>query len=407
MPNPTQPAIFFEGLSTGPNFDRSYEVQDTIPIDGSKASLRSFSPFVIRALPPLILGDRANILQVARPQSSSEGVNVSSSVPTDYAGAIRGLNQTRRSRAEDTYQSILRAGVSIPGISAASLSSIEEGMANSARNQAISPTIANSSQTRIVPALANDSVALTILVQLKKLLDTPPLVLLINPTTFSVNHAKIAQFQERNRYGYIYQSWGEELVKVSFSCTVGAFIAGKTSPTQRAASGVQYASKRDSASFQQLMSVLSIYQSSGNLADLSANATGRRSRANYMVGNLAIEYDQNVYVGHMDSFSYAEEETLQNGGLKFSIDFTAVRVYDTAPQRVALAPQNAPGSNFYNSSAATAPAPGSRISRTFRGSQTQFFTAPTVGGNTPPQPWTGASVATEPETGDVVISRRT
>jgi len=404
--NPTQPARFFEGLPTGPNFEREYETQNSIPIDGSKASLRAFSPFVLRVLPPLILGDNFNTIRPGTP-ATEEGLRTSTD-PTDYAGAISGLNQTQRNGLDDTYSALLRAGTLIPGLSQASTVSIEAGISNTARNQSISRVVHNSSTTRVVPALANDSTALSILLQLKRLLEIPPLCLYINPTTFSVTHTKIAQFQERSRYGYIYQAWGEELTKVSFSCTIGAFIAGKLSSTaQNVASGVQYASKRDSASFQQLMAVFSMYQSSGYIQDTTANATGRRSRANLMIGNTAIEYDQNVYVGHMDSFSYSEEETLQGGGLKFDIEFTAVKVYDVASQRISISPENAPGLDFYNPSASNSPGSGSRLSRTFLGSgPTQFLTAPTIGG-VPAQPWAGAAVGTSPQTGDVIVTRRT
>jgi len=408
MPNPTQPARFFEGLPTGPNFEREYETQVTIPIDGSKASLRAFSPFVIRVLPPLILGDRTNVIPVATPSSTtSDGVNTSVGNPVDYAGAIRGLNARRVEVADETYTNLLKAGTTIPGLTSASVSSIEAGIANLTQNQAISPTVPGAPRSRILPALANDASALSILLQLRRILDIPPLVLYINPSSFTINYSKIAQFQERNRYGYIYQAWGEELEKISFSCTIGAFNAMKTSASQNVASGVQYASKRDSASYQQLMAVLALYQSGGNISDLTANATGRRSRASLMVGNLAIEYDQNVYVGHMDSFSYSEEETLQNGGLKFEIEFVAIRTYDQAGQRVSISPENAPGSNFYNPSASNSPSPGSRLSRTFLGSSNQIFTAPTVGGSTPAQPWSGATVGVSPTTGTVVTSRRT
>jgi len=353
-------------------------------------------------LPPSILGESFGVPSSTTPPTE-EGI-LTSTTPTDYAGAIRGLNAPRLEASGDTYEALLRAGSTIPGISAASTRSIEEGVANSARNQTISSTATG---VRIVPALANDTAALSILLQLRRLMDIPPLCLYINPTTFSVSHTKVAQFQERTRYGYVYQAWGEELTKVSFSCTIGAFVAGKTTPSQRIASGVQYASKRDSASFQQLMAVFGMYKSGGYIQDMTANATGRRSRANHMVGNTAIEYDQNVYVGHMDSFSYAEEETLQGGGLKFEIEFTAIKVYDVASQKVSVAPMKSPSSSFYNPSGANAPGPGSRLSRTFLASSTQFVTAPTIGGSTPAQPWTGAAVGASQETGDVIFTRRT
>jgi hypothetical protein len=459
MPDPLriQPARFFEHLPTAQNFEREYEVQNTIPIDGAKASLKAFSPFVMRVLPPLVLGDTFNTLGVSRdratpladdrrtaltaqitslesqitqvralgpdfainiPDLESQRdalqaeldalpAEVATSTPrTDYAGAIRGLNQ-RRSASEATYQDDVNRGTAIPGLSAASARDIDEFVSNSARNQAISRNVPASSHLRIVPALSNDAAALSILLQLKQMMDIPPICLYINPTNFTVSHAKIAQFQERSRYGYIYQAWGEELTKVSFSCQIGAFIAGRGSRTQTGvASGVQYASKRDSASFQQLMSVFGLYQSSGYIQDTTANSTGRRSRANLLVGNTSIEYDQTVYVGHMDSFSYSEEETIQNGGIKFDIEFTAVKVYDVAQPKSSISPENSP-SNFYNPSSGFSPSGGSRLSRTFLGTgPTTFLTAPTIGG-APAQPWSGAAVGLPSETGSVITTRRT
>jgi hypothetical protein len=402
-----QPARFFEHLPTAQNYEREYEVQDTIPIDGAKASLKSFSPFVMRVLPPMILGNTFNTLGVSQSRATPLDGSVATTTPrADYAGAIRGLNQ-RRSASEATYQDDVNRGTAIPGMSSATARDIDEYVSNSARNQSISPNVPASSHIRIVPAISNDASALSILLQLVQMREIPPICLYINPTTFSVNHAKIAQFQERSRYGYVYQAWGEELTKVSFSCMIGAYIAGHGNRSQTGvATGVQRASKRDSASFQQLMSVFSLYQSSGYIQDTTANSTGRRSLANLLVGNTSIEYDQTVYVGHMDSFSYSEEDTQQNGGLKFDIEFTAVRVYDVAQPQSSIAPENSP-SNFYNPASGVSPSSGSRLSRTFRGSgPTQFLTAPTVGG-APAQPWSGAAAGTPSATGSVITTRRT
>lgn len=410
MPNPTQPARFFEGLSTGPEFAREYEFQDSIPIDGSNADVRSLSPFVMRVLPPLILGDRLNTIPVRPAQSFGDE-------PTrqrvDYAGAIRDLY--RSSPSTDTYDQIVRRGEAIPGLTQASVQDLERYVANQARNQQLAGNRAlqavnrqrrEENRSRVAPALANDTSALSILLQLKRMMAIPPLMMLINPSSLSVSYTKIAQLQERTRYGYIYQSWGEELAKVSFSCTVGAFIAGRANPTQTGVpSGMQFAAKRDSAAFQQLMAVLSLYQSSGYIQDTAASATGRRSKAFQMVGNTAIEYDQWVYVGHMDSFTYSYEETNQNGGIKFDIEFTAIRVFDMSSPKVSVTPlanpQGGTGRVPNNQS------PDSRLSRTFRGEGgSQLFTAPTVGGQVPPQPWSGQAVSVDTQTGDVITTRR-
>lgn len=410
MSNPVYPAGSFRGLPTASNFEREYETQNTVPIDGSKSSLRALSPFVLRVLLPTVLGESFSVLRVSAPPSPGPDGVAKSAERVDYANAIRSLNQ-RRNLSEETYQQQANLGDLIPGLTNTSTQDIDAAISNAALNQSVSQAIGTRNTNRIVPAISNDASALSALLQLRRLMDIPPLCLYINPSTLSVSHAKIAQFQERARYGYIYQAWGEELTKVSFSCTIGAFVAGKQSSSQtNVASGVQYASKRDSAAFQQLMAVFSMYQSSAYIQDTSANATGRQSRANLLVGNTAIEYDQMVYVGHMDSFSYAEEETTQNGGLKFDIDFTAIKVYDVAQPKMSISPENSP-SNFYNPSASSSPSSGSRLSRTFTGGSgsSQFFTAPTIGlpgGQSPAQPWSGTAVGVGTSTGRVVNTRR-
>lgn len=408
MANPVYPAEYFRDLPTNSNFERDYETQNTVPIDGSKASLRAFSPFVLRVLLPTVLGEAFSVLNVTRPPPTDGVENTRTRV--DYANAIRSLNQSR-DLSEETYLKQSALGTLIPGLSSTSTQDIERAISNSALNQSVSQAIGTRNTNRIVPAISNDASALAALLQLRRLMDIPPLCLYINPSSLSVSYSKIAQFQERTRYGYIYQAWGEELTKVSFSCTIGAFTAGKQSSTQtNIATGVQYASKRDSAAFQQLMAVLSMYQSSAYIQDTSANATGRQSRANLLVGNTAIEYDQMVYVGHMDSFSYTEEDANEHGGFKFDIDFTAVKVYDVAQPKMSISPENSP-SNFYNPSASSSPGEGSRLSRTFMGSGSssgsgiQWFTAPTIGG-APAQPWSGSAVQTPIGTGNVITTRR-
>ena len=383
---PTQAARYFEGLSTTDNFQREYQTQATVPVDGSNNFLRTLSPFVIRALPPLIFSNTSNTLRVSQPTldlNEAGGANVAATRnPTSYSGAMLGVNRVDPSA--NSYQALLNAGLNIPGMER-NVQQIDAAYHNIALSAAANNQFRRD-RTTVTPAITNDNTGISILRQLRRLLDTPPLVLLINPTSFSVQHAKIAQFQERMRYGYIYQAWGEELVKLSISCRVGAFTTGKSNPSQtNVPSGVQFASKNDSAAFQQLMAMMTLFQSSAYIVD-----TVQNSRANYMVGNIAIEYDQNVYVGHMDSFSYSYDEMEQNGGMKFDIDFTAVRTYDVATPKSAIAPLTNPNTN--NRQSAFGGTQG-RLSRTFRVTQNpqevQFLTAPGIGTTAAnfPEPW--------------------
>lgn len=384
---PTQPARYFEGLSTNSNFEREYQTQATVPVDGANNFLRTLSPFVIRALPPLIFSDASNTLRVSQPTldlNEAGNANVAATRnPTSYSGAL--LGERRTDPSASSYQALLNAGLNIPGMER-NVQQIAAAYHNIALSAAANSQFGGE-RTTVTPAITNDNTGISILRQLRRLLDTPPLVLLINPTSFSVQHAKIAQFQERSRYGYIYQAWGEELVKLSISCQVGAFTTGKSNPSQTGVpSGVQFASKNDSAAFQQLMAMMTMFQSSAYIVD-----TVQNSKANYMVGNIAIEYDQNVYVGHMDSFSYSYDEMEQNGGMKFDIDFTAVRTYDVATPKSAIAPLTNPNTNNPQNAFGGTP---SRLSRTFRNTQgeqqgVQFFTAPGIGTTTAnfPEPW--------------------
>lgn len=395
MPNPTQPARLFRGLSTDKSFQRDYETQNSVPIDGSNPILRTYSPFVIRALLPTILGETNDQLASGvRPRSASARSgpnNVIDSILDNpsYSDALRDSRRADPSRT--TYEQLLNTGSAIPGLAEANLVDLDRATTNFAVNQSTEGNLpqnrdgSGSSGTRVTPAITNDASGLSIVNQLRKLLDVPPLVLLINPTTFSVSHTKIAQFQERSRHGYIYQAWGEELTKVSFSCTIGAFTAGKASPSQtNTPSGVQFASKNDSASFQQLMAMLSFFQSGAYITD-----TVQNSKANLMIGNLAIEYDQNVYVGHMDSFSYSFAEEKQNGGLELEIDFTAIRVYDQAPSVSVVSRMNNPGTGALQPP--NVPSAPNRLSRTFLSgnSEAQFFSSPAAATPEPsgPNPW--------------------
>jgi hypothetical protein len=305
--------------------------------------------------------------------------------PVSYSDALRGTN--RVDPAANNYQALLNIGATIPGMTRTT-QEIDAVYHNIAVTSAARSNFAarRGTSTTIVPAITNDNTGISIIRQLRRLLDTPPLVLLINPSSFSTQYAKIAQFQERSRYGYIYQAWGEELVKLSISCRVGAFTTGKSNPSQtNVPSGVQFASKNDSAAFQQLMAMMTIFQSSAYIVD-----TVQGSRANYMVGNIAIEYDQNVYVGHMDSFSYNYDEMEQNGGMKFDIDFTVIRTYDVSNPKSFISPLVNPNTNGTNPLAGGTQ---SGLSRTFRSrggdQEIQIFTAPGIGtsGESVPQPW--------------------
>jgi hypothetical protein len=182
--------------------------------------------------------------------------------------------------------------------------------------------------------------ALDVVVQLNRILATPSLTLLVNPEQLQITHSKRQAYTDRSRFNYVFQSWGEEQVRLSVSGRSAGFVVGSrgsgdsTRSTTLGASGYQYASKWDSAAWQNLMSLFTIYRNNGYFYDTSGRP---KSEAHLFVGSVEITYDQWVYVGNFDNFNYSYEEEKQHGVVQFSFDFTASQVFDRN-QREAVRP---------------------------------------------------------------------
>jgi len=178
--------------------------------------------------------------------------------------------------------------------------------------------------------------------QLIALASTPPLTLLINPQSLTVTYTKKQSYQDRTRTNYLFQSWGEDQPKLSVQGRIGAFVAGSVAASvdasgQRvlsteAASGVQFATKRDSGAFQNLMNLMTVYRNNAYIYDLVG-----RSEAHWWIGSIQIEYDQYIYQGQFDSFTYSYSDDRQGGGLEFGFEFTVSAMYDTC-QDVSVVP---------------------------------------------------------------------
>lgn len=425
MPKPLQAAASFGGIpdvmgAGDVSFGREIEVQEGIPMDGSNSVLRTYSPFLIRVVLPYILGgDQSDQLVTFQNPQRSSSSQTAPTVRTDNRNGTsysQSQNDVRvNPSGREAYDNLVNAGGAVPGLTTASQTALEDAYNQAIFQQQFGPTVQNvtrpptSQRTNsVTPGVTNDTYALSLAVQLKQLSSVPPLLLLINPGSMQVSYNKVAQFQNRNRYGFVYEAWGEEMPKISFTFKIGAYTAGLSSVTQNGSvvTGVQRASRNDSAAFQQLMNMLALFQSGAYLQDLEGS-----SRAFPMVGNLAIEYDQMVYIGHMESFSFGEEETKQHGGLDIQVEFVANKVFDLAPQVGDVLPMQGPNSPQNRNTRGA-------LQRTGRGNSLSFVTTPTVGGDsalagTVNQAWesatgtqTGAQTGVNLETGVITTRRR-
>lgn len=303
----------YDGLGVGPRQDYSFEIQDGLPVDGSNAALRAQSPFTLRLLPPDALLEAA--------ASAEEGSEANVDLIT---AAALGASQNSVAAQLSTYL--------------ARVSPIETTTSQLETFLAGGQTF---SGTEAAQAIADTLAAADIALQLRRILEAPPLTLLVNPNSMAINYTNIQNYGTRTRFGFIFERWGEEQPSISFSGTTGAFYAGTTDGAASAtgltssASGRAFAVKRDSAAWQNLVSLFQFYRNNGYIYNTRDN-----SEAHHFVGAVAIDYDQWTYVGHIESFEYSYEAT--NGErIDWTLEFKVDRMYDNAVQSFSVSPLSA------------------------------------------------------------------
>lgn len=397
-----QPLGVYRGLDAGPGWGRDSVAAQSQAIDGTKQRLRDSelgSPFTFRVAPPSILleallgnggaqtrdffdpllrqvYDDAEKTFQATQAAFESGTATLADVETARQGMLGGrppnsgqnidiIEAAMRSknnfsalvdRREQFRQSNFYATGPTRGTT---LTMLEDMIAsNGVRFNPGKVGVSQANQAAISDLIQ----ALDVIVQLNRVIGTPPLTLLVNPEQMQISYAKKQSYQDRNRTNYIFQSWGEEQVRLSVSGRSAGFVAGAGgNPRLRRAgrnnseviagqdtqsvSGYQFASKWDSAAWQNLMSLFTFYRNNGYVYDTAGNP---RSEAHLFIGNIEIAYDQWVYVGNFDSFSYEYDETKQHGAVQFSFEFTASFVYDRAqggPVRPLFSPTPSPSSS--------------------------------------------------------------
>jgi len=278
---PTIDISQFSQLATGELFQMySNEVTNGgYPVDTSDSVARSYSPFVLYIEPPDIIFPK-----IIRKQSE-----ISSTKIPPFASPLR-------NRAY--------LATNVNSLNGASISSNAKNPIYSFNSQV---TENNTSQAGLTDRL----MALDIIDQFKQLKDLPPLTFLTNPQSLGLTFTKVQQYSERTRFGYVFQAWGEDLPDLDIQCKSGAFIAyGDPSKT---ATGLQFASMRDSASFRQILAILAMYRNGASIRDRVG-----RSEMIHEVGRFVIEYDGTRYKGSLESFEYGYDETQMLGGMDFS-----------------------------------------------------------------------------------------
>ena len=304
----------YDGIATGPRLEYSFETQTGVPVDGGNALLRQMSPFQIQLIPPAALANAVDedIALVDLITAAAQGVDKN----TSAAALSSALSQaTAVADSPETIETFVSSG----------------------------QFLANQDSDYYV-TLSDAYTAANIALQLDRILNAPVLTLLVNPNNLVINYTNIQNYGTRTRNGYLFERWGEEQPTMSISGSTGAYIAGAanapgtlstlaqvngetTSPT-----GVQFASKRDSAAWQNLVSLFHFFKSNGYIYDTVAG-----TEAHLFVGSVAISYDQFTYVGNIDSFSYGYKAETPHR-MEWSMEFVVNQILDSAQSPVVVLP---------------------------------------------------------------------
>lgn len=310
----------YDGLFVGPELTYTFENQDTVPYDGSNKQARNLSPFTMRlVVPEALLHDETDI-----------DVNLMG------RGSMLSTDLTNQA---NEFRSILGMDMVSPGNATGALT----GALSTLSAGLVLQTMLGTEERSV---LADNVTVADIKYQVEKMLQTPPLTLFINPQELSISYTAVQQFSQRTRYGFVFERWGEGQPVLSISGSTGAFCAGMD-PTatfgltpvggqNSNATGVQFATKRDSAAFQQFVSLYHIYRNNGYIYD-----SVEKSQAMLFVGAVAIDYDQMTYVGNINSFEYSYDESEPNRIL-WSMEFTVGRMYDHAESPIVVLPESSP-----------------------------------------------------------------
>lgn len=301
----------YSRLPVHPNLIYTFEQQDTIPVDNGNPFFRQLSPFTLSYVPP----------EVITPTGS--GYNVSL-----LAKAGRETEEYQQYAQE--YRKSFGVG-NMAGSTTQVLNKLQQILAKGA-------TLVNARSERERSVIVDGYTAADIAYQVQAMLEAPTLTLLVNPSSFSLSYTDIQQYGDAGRFGKNFQRWGTEQLDISISGSTGAYVTAPFNNTSDTITGCQWASRRNSAAYQNFVSLLHMFKNNGLIFD-----TINKTETNLMVGAIAINYDQMTYIGHIESFDYSFAQDKPTN-LEWSMSFKADRVYDNHTQSTYIGPPRSLGS---------------------------------------------------------------
>lgn len=158
---------------------------------------------------------------------------------------------------------------------------------------------------------------------LETMKNTPPLRLLVNPSSFKVNSEKVINDGNWTRNGPIVEHWGDGLDKLDASGKIAAFYAidaNDPNPEGEGNSpGLTRVARNYSASYHNFLSLWLLYRNNGGL--YTTNLDGTPFSRLSMMGSIYIYYDNTIYIGSFDNFNITESDTAPYT-LEYNFQFT-------------------------------------------------------------------------------------
>lgn len=152
---------------------------------------------------------------------------------------------------------------------------------------------------------------------LRKMAETPPLRLLVNPRTFGVKGEKISSDGNWSRTGPIVSHWGDGQDKISASGKVAAFLAVDANNAN--GPGLTRNSRIFSESYSNLQALYQLYRNNGGLYLTDPLTEGQTKNLSH-IGSMYIYYDATLYIGSFDTFTISEADTAPFT-LEYSFEF--------------------------------------------------------------------------------------
>lgn len=135
--------------------------------------------------------------------------------------------------------------------------------------------------------------------------NTPPLRMLVNPSSFKVSSEKLIASGSRGRYGSIIEQWGDQQDKIEGSGKIAAFYSIDAS--KKTGPGLTRNARQFSASYQNLLSLFLIYKNNGGVWMLDPLVSANIKNLT-VVGSVYLYYDNILYIGSFDSLSLDESD---------------------------------------------------------------------------------------------------